>query len=185
MLPKENFMPRFVHLLRLAGATALLASAPLAHAQYAWIGANGVRHFSDRPPPPSTPLHKIIKAPGQAAPAPESTSAAASSSLTAAGPSEAVAATPPPKRPFTLAEREAAYRERVKLREEQGKKDQQDAQRQRELGERCQSARQVKVEVASGARIGRIDAGGERSYMTDEEKAAAAARADKILAECR
>lgn len=182
-------MPRFVHLLRLAGATALLASAPLALAQYAWIGANGVRHFSDRPPPPSTPLHKILKAPGQAAPAPapapESTSAAASSSLAAAGPSEAVAATPPPKRPSTLAEREAAYRERVKLREEQSKKDQQDAQRQRELAERCQSARQVKVEVASGARIGRIDAGGERSYMTDEEKAAAAARADKILAQCR
>ena len=180
-------MPRFVHLLRLAGATALLTSAPLAHAQYAWIGANGVRHFSDRPPPPSTPLHKILKAPGQAAPAPapESTSAAALSSLAAAGPSEAAAATPPPKRPSTLAEREAAYRERVKLREEQGKKDQQDAQRQRELAERCQSARQVKVEVASGARIGRIDAGGERSYMTDEEKAAAAARADKILAQCR
>lgn len=182
-------MPRFVHLLRLAGATALLASAPLAQAQYAWIGANGVRHFSDRPPPPSTPLHKILKAPGHAAPpAPVPVSASALSSpaeAAEAGPIEAAAAAPPPKRPSTLAEREAAYRERVKLREEQGKKDQQDTQRQRELAERCQSARQVKAEVASGARIGRIDAGGERSYMTDEEKAAAAARADKILAECR
>ena len=179
-------MLRFIHFLRLAGATALLASAPLAHAQYAWIGANGVRHFSDRPPPPSTPQHKILKAPGRVAPpAPVAVSIPDVSGAAGAVPIGAAAAAPQPKRPSTVAERETAYRERVKLREEQGKKDQQDAQRQRELAERCQSARQVKVEVASGARIGRIDAGGERSYMTDEEKAAAAARADRILAECR
>ena len=107
------------------------------------------------------------------------------SSAAESGPIETAAAPPQPKRPSTVAERETAYRERVKLREEQDKKGQQDAQRQHDTAERCQSARQVKAEVESGARIGRIDANGERSYMSDEEKAAAAARANTILADCR
>lgn len=43
-----------------AGAIALPALA-----QYAWLDARGVRQFSDRPPPPSVPDHRILKAPGK------------------------------------------------------------------------------------------------------------------------
>lgn len=155
---------------RLLGGLALLLSAGLAQAQYSWIDARGTRHFSDRPPPPDTPAHRILKTPGRALPAAQP-----------AAPGQAAA----PKSPPTLAEREAAYRDRMKQREEGEKKDAELARRQRDLAERCQSARQVRAQVESGIRITNVDASGERSVATDEERAAQLARANRILAECR
>lgn len=158
------------------GGLALLLSAGLAQAQYSWIDARGTRHFSDRPPPPDTPAHRILKTPGRAVAAPRAAPAAQP-----AAPAQAAA----PKSPPTLAEREAGYRERMKQREEEEKKDAELARRQRELAERCQGALQVRAQVESGIRITNVDARGERSVATDEERAAQLARANRILAECR
>lgn len=160
--------------LRHFAACLLLAGSSLAHAQYAWIGENGVRQFSDRPPPPGTPAHKILKAPGRALPA------------APAAASDAASAVPAPTRgPKTLAEREAEYRARSKMREEQDKKDAAEAQRQRDLAQHCQDARDMRAHVESGIRIAKVDAKGERSFMTDEERAAQLARANKALEACR
>lgn len=170
-------MHRFNTPLPLLAALALLASTAPAHAQYSWIGENGVRQFSDRPPPPSTPPHKILKAPARSAAAPSAVKPATAAATPA----------PPPaaKAPSTVAEREAAYRERVKQRAEQDKKDAEQAQRQRDLAERCRSALQVRAQVESGIRITNIDPNGERSVVSDEEKAVQLARANQVLAECR
>ena len=94
--------------LRFAGAALLFFAAQLAHAQYVWIDANGTRQYSDRPPPPGTPPHKILKAPGRlaSAPAPEA-------SLGAANPATPEARPAAPKGPPTLAEREQAFRKRT------------------------------------------------------------------------
>lgn len=180
-------MPR---LPRLLIASALLLGSALAHAQYSWIGDNGVRHFSDRPPPAGTPANKILKAPRHALPAP-----AAPAAPKAAEPQPAVSvATPVPtsipdearaRLTPNLATREAAYREREKQRAENDKKEAAEAVRLRELAERCASARQVKAQSESSLRVGKVDAKGEHTYLTDEEKAANAARANKILADCR
>ncbi|MFC0252857.1 DUF4124 domain-containing protein [Massilia consociata] len=178
-------------LLRMAGATALLLAANLAHAQYSWIGENGVRQFSDRPPPPGTPPHKILKAPGRAAQAP--LAAPVSTAVSEAGPAATQAGTAPAappdaggrKGPPTLAEREAAYRERVKQRAEQDRKEGLEAQRRRDLAERCELARQAKAQAESGIRVARMNADGERVFLTDEERAADAARAGRALADCR
>lgn len=48
---------------RLLAATALMAFASMAQAQYMWIDDKGLKQFSDRPPPPSVPLKHILKAP--------------------------------------------------------------------------------------------------------------------------
>jgi hypothetical protein len=161
--------------LRLFAATALLLCMGSAHAQYSWIGENGVRHFSDLPPPPGTPAHKILKAPGRPALNPATVPAPAP-----------MPATPAKAKDLpSLLEREKAYLERAKQREKQEAKESQDAQRQREIAQNCQSARELKAQAESGIRVARVDAKGERRFMTDEEKAAQAALANRVLAACR
>ena len=155
-------------------AALLLLAAGAVHAQYAWIGPNGTRQYSDRPPPPGTPASKIIKAPGRSAmasptPAPEAP---------ADSPAQAKAAP-------TLAEREAAFRERGKAREEDERKNQEQATRQRRLAEHCAAARETQAQLDSGIRIARIGADGQKTYMSDDEKAARSAQVTRALQECR
>ncbi|WP_137174203.1 DUF4124 domain-containing protein [Massilia sp. HP4] len=158
------------------GALLLLA-ATASHAQYVWIGPNGTRQYSDRPPPPGTPASKIVKAPGR--PAFEPQVPAADAAADGAGkPQDA-------KAPPTLTEREVAFRERSKARAEQEQKDQEAATRQRRLAEHCAAARETQAQLDSGIRIARIGPDGEKTYMTDEEKAARNERVRRALQECR
>ncbi len=163
-------MPHPTARLRPFAACILLIGSSLAHAQYSWIGENGVRQFSDRPPPPGTPPSKILKAPGRLPPAP----------------SEAPAPAPAPAKaePGWTA-RETDYRKRMKEREEQDKKTAQQADRQRDIDQRCAWARNARAQVESGIRISNVDPQGERRFASDEERAAQLAHANKILAECR
>jgi len=163
-------MPHLNARLRLFAACALLLGSSLAHAQYSWIGENGVRQFSDRPPPPSTPPSKILKAPGRVAPPLLDT------------PAPAPAA---PKATPNWTEREADYRARMKKRAEQDKKETQQTDRQRDVEQRCEWARNARAQVESGIRIGNVDPNGEQRFASDEERAAQLARANKILSECR
>lgn len=165
-------MPSSISLLRQFAACTLLLGCGLAHAQYSWIDANGVRHFSDLPPPPSTPPHKILKAPGRASAATPATT-------------EVPVVAAPAKGPKNLAEREEDFRARAKLRDEQNKKDALEAQRRRDLAEHCRDARAMRAQVESGTRIAKFDAKGERSFITDDERAAQLARVNKALAQCR
>ncbi|KFI08302.1 DUF4124 domain-containing protein [Massilia sp. BSC265] len=169
-------MPRYSASLRLIAAFALVLGSSLAHAQYSWTDANGVRHFSDRPPPPATPPHKILEAPGRAAP-PVQTAPVE--------PGPSVDAPAPAKGPKTLAQREEEYRARTKMREEQDRKDAAETQRRRDLAQHCRDAREMRAQMQSGVRIAKFDTKGERSFMTDEERAAQLARVDKALAQCR
>jgi len=168
---------------RALSATLLFLAATAAQAQYVWIGPGGTRQYSDRPPPPGTPASKIVKAPGRAttelAPAPP-----------AATPTDAAATDPaakpmPPKGPPTLAEQEAAYRARTKARDEANLKAQEEAQRARQLAERCNATREAQAQLASGTRIARYGQDGQKSYMTDAERAARSAQVNQALQDCR
>lgn len=161
------------------GALLLLA-ASAAHAQYVWIGPNGTRQYSDRPPPPGTPASKILKSPGRPAPAPQ-----AAAVDTPAADDAAAGARPDTAAPPTLAEREAAFRERSKARAEQEQKDQEQTTRQRRLAEHCAAARETQAQLDSGIRIAKIGPDGEKTYMSDEEKAARNERVRRALQECR
>ena len=170
---------------RALSATLLFLAATAAQAQYVWIGPGGTRQYSDRPPPPGTPASKIVKAPGRAAP-----ELAPAPALSSATPVEGTAADPaakpmPPKGPPTLAEQEAAYRARTKARDEANLKAQEDAQRARQLAERCNAARETQAQLASGTRIARYGQDGQKTYMTDAERATRAAQVSQALHDCR
>jgi type IV secretory pathway VirB10-like protein len=170
---RKHIMPTSTS-LRLLGGALLFLAAQLAHAQYVWIDAKGTRQYADRPPPAGTPLHKILKAPGRlaSAPVPEATAEPAK-------PAEQ------PKRAPTLAERETAYKERIRQRDEQERKEADEAARKRDLAARCEAARDARAQLDSGIRIRRFDASGDQGYMTDEEKAARTAQVNQVLKECR
>lgn len=157
------------------GALLFLA-ATAAHAQYVWIGPNGTRQYSDRPPPPGTPTGKILKSPGRPALEPST-----ASETPAETPAESKDAATPP----TLAEQEAAFRERSKARAEQEQKSQEEAERRRRLAEHCAAARETQASLASGIRVARIGPDGEKTYMSDEEKAARSEQVRRALQECR
>ena len=168
---------------RALGATLLFLVATAAHAQYVWIGPGGTRQYSDRPPPPGTPASKIVKGPGRASPEP-------APALPSTTPVEPVATDPaakpvPPKGPPTLAEQEAAYRARTKARDEANLKAQEEAQRARQLAERCNAARETQAQLASGTRIARYGADGQKSYMSDADRTARAAQVNQALQDCR
>lgn len=157
---------------RLAGAALLFLAAGLAHAQYVWIDAKGTRQYADRPPPPGTPPHKILQAPGRLAPAPTPQASDAAKPAAAKGAP-------------SLAEREAAYKERIKRRQEQEGKEADESARRRDLAARCEAARDARAQLASGIRISRFDANGQQGYLSDEERAARAAQVEQVLKDCR
>jgi hypothetical protein len=168
---------------RALGATLLFLAATAAQAQYVWIGPGGTRQYSDRPPPPGTPASKILKAPGRAAPEPAPAPPAAMPADGAV--SDPTAKPLPPKGPPTLAEQEAAYRARTKAGDEANLKAQEEAQRARQLAERCNAARETQAQLASGTRIARYGQDGQKSYMTDAERATRAAQVNQALQDCR
>jgi hypothetical protein len=82
----------------------LAAAAAPALAQYMWLDEKGVKQLSDRPPPPSVPDKRILKAPGKPtfnpnAPAEDDGAPAADAAAQ-------------PKAAPTLAERNADYNKR-------------------------------------------------------------------------
>lgn len=148
-------------------AAALLTVVTLAHAQYVWTDEKGLKVFSDRPPPPSVPLNHLIKAPGLA-----------QSDTLPAPPDQA-------KGPPSVAEQEAAYRKR---KAEEAAKDQKtavDAKRRDDIASNCDSMRKDQAMLQSGTRVATITAGGERAYMSDDERSAKIDKLNQGLASCQ
>ena len=175
-------MDNFIGLrgVRLLAGGALMLFASLSHAQYVWIDEKGLKQFSDRPPPPSVPASKVLKAPGlQPPPAP-----VIGSDDAAAAPAPAPAA-PAAKAPPTLADRNAEYRKRVKEQAEKDQKAAEEAQLKKDKAEYCEAARQAKAQLDSGVRISNVGKDGEHAYITDEERAQRVGRADKVVEACR
>lgn len=165
------------------GTLVLAQLAPqLAHAQYSWIDDKGTRVFSDRPPPPNTPASRILKAPRPSAqalvPLDAKPGAAPSPSP---GPASA-AATP---KPTSLAEQDAAFRQRQAKREEEAKNVQEEERKKQYNAERCTAARQESLQLSSGMRIAQVNDKGERYYITDEDRARRQEAAQRVLRECR
>lgn len=157
---------------RLLAGLALLLGTNLAQAQYVWIDAKGLRQYSDRPPPPSTPASKILKTPGRQ-PLPVREAA------------QIAPAPAPPQGLPTLAEREADYRKRAKDQAERERKETEERRRKAELAEHCDSARAAKAQLESDVRIADMNRDGEPTFLSDEERARRLARANRLLDDCR
>ncbi|MCG2584114.1 DUF4124 domain-containing protein [Massilia sp. TS11] len=154
-------------------ATCLLLFASLAQAQYVWVDEKGIKQFSDRPPPPNTPKKNILKEPGQVSPYQMQ-----DASAPAEPPKDA------PKTP-TLADRNADFKKRQKESAEADKKAAEEAQRARDEAANCRAAREALAGLESGARIGLTAPNGERSFMSDEQRAQELAKTRRILANCK
>ncbi len=154
-----------------------MACSALAHAQYVWLDEKGGKQFSDRPPPSSVPAKRILKAPG----------AGAQNGMPAtadAADDNAAPATKPKTAP-TLAERDADFRKRLTEQAANDKKADDEAQRKADRASNCQGAGQNQRLLASGRRIGVMDKDGERSYMSDEERALETKKIKRILDDCK
>jgi hypothetical protein len=154
------------HFLNRVLAGALLVASAGAHAQYAWIDAKGVRHYSDQPPPTDIPAAKILKTPR---------------GLTPPVPSPAPA--PAAKAAPTLAEREADYRKRHAASEVADKKAATDQKLADEKRANCLLAARDKAELDTGRRLRAEN--GSREIMTEDDKAAQRGRDNAVLKECQ
>lgn len=159
----------------LAGAL-LLAASSLAMAQYIWLDDKGVKQLSDRPPPPSVPDKRILKAPGKA---PFNPNAEAEAPAADASPEA------PVKRPPTLAERNADFNQRKADAAAAEKKAAEEARQKADIAANCDAARKNQQALADGVRMTNYDSNGERGIMGDAERAEMAKKNQKVLAGCK
>jgi type IV secretory pathway VirB10-like protein len=154
-------------------AIFLLASAQLSMAQYIWIDDKGVKQLSDRPPPPSVPDKRILKAPGKPL-------------FNPYAPTEPEAAAPPSPKPApTLAERNDDYNKRQSDAAETAQRAADEAKRKAEQAARCDSARKNQQALDQGVRLSSFDKNGERSFMDDAQRANLQKNTRLVLAECK
>ena len=163
----------------LAGAL-LLAACGQAAAQYVWIDDKGIKQLSDRPPPPSVPQKRILKAPGKDKfnPAAGESGADGDNPATAA---DAPAAKPAP----TLGERNAAYNKRKAEAALAAQQAGADGARKAEIAANCENARNNQRALDQGVRMSTYDKNGERGFMSEAERAESAKKNKQVLAQCQ
>lgn len=155
-------------------AALLLVACPLALAQYVWLDDKGIKQFSDRPPPPSVPEKRILKAPGK----PQFNPNAPAEAEPAA---DASAAKPAP----TLAERNADFNKRKSEAAEAEKQAAANARRKADEAANCDAARQNQQALDQGLRLSTYDKNGERGYMNDQQREELRKNTQKVLADCK
>jgi hypothetical protein len=146
---------------------ALLASLP-ALAQYSWIDGTGRRVFSDQPPPADVPQKNIRSKNGT--------------------PVAAVAAVPASAASGQASGQDKTLEEKKKAADATAasKKQEEDQQLAKQRADNCQRAKTALTGLQSGVRIAQMDQQGQRSYMTDEQRAAETERTQKIIdADCQ
>jgi len=151
-------------------ALALCAAAANAQ-QYKWKDSRGRTVYGDLPPAGvnATPLRSSSVPPA----------ASAAPAATEAG-SKAAAKS---SKPLTPAEQEMEFRRRVKEAQEAAAKQADKSKDERERQENCELAREQERTLASGQRIARVDAKGERYYMDDAQRAQELAQARRSASE--
>lgn len=173
--------PRLKQVFSATAALVLLSLATSALAQFVWLDEKGVKQYSDQPPPPSVPNKRILKAPGQSLPR----NAGSTGSEDAAASATTADAAGDAKVAPTIAEQNAAFQKRKAEQAEKNKKAEQDAKLASNKAENCARARANQRALDSGARIVQTDANGERSYMTDQQRAQQNAQNQETLNDCQ
>lgn len=145
--------------MRYVFALVLLALAGTGHAQiYKWVDANGKTQFSDNPPPGArSEIIKVKPSSGAAAPA-----------------------APAGKTP-TLAEREAALKQR---RDEQASAEaraEDKARRDAEVAEYCRQMRGQLQTARNASRLMRYDENGKKQMLRGEDRTAEIQRIESEL----
>lgn len=175
-----NITPKQLILLLAGWAFALSAAA-----QYQWIGKDGRKVFSDRPPPADVQQKDILKQPGgrrAALPAIPAEPADAAGSGAAATP--AVAAAKPKADPNApkLSGKDAELEARKKkLEEEEAAKKKAEEEKVAQVrAENCERAKKAVAVLQSGVRVSSTNAKGEREIMDDNARGAELKRVQAV-----
>lgn len=163
-------------LKRLSVAILLASCTSAALAQYVWLNEQGVKQYSDTPPPASVPNSKILKSPKGSVPA----SAPAKVADETASEGNATK-----KTPETTAEKNADYNKRKLEQAEKDKEAEQKAKLAADKKKNCEQASNYKRVLDSGERISGMDKSGERYYLSDEQRAQATQEANRALEGCK
>ncbi|MDI1268854.1 MAG: DUF4124 domain-containing protein [Polaromonas sp.] len=165
-------------LLLLAGWTFALSAA----AQWQWIGKDGRKVFSDRPPPTDIQDKDILKQPGGRGRA--KAPVAATEPAEGAAPVAAATAAPAakantPKISGKDAELEA---KKKKLDEEEARKKKAEEEKVAQAkAANCEQAKKGLATFQSGVRVATTNAKGEREIMDDNARAAESKRVQAIV----
>jgi Domain of unknown function (DUF4124) len=194
---EENAMKSPIQIF--VACAVLLATATVAAQVYKWVDKDGRIQYSDQPAPPDAKEVKTApkRAATKAAPgAPAGTAAATAPATTPAttpakdAPKDATKdatkenkdAKAPPAPPKTLAEANKQSEDRRKAEAEAAKKADDEARRAKQNQERCDSAKSYVTELESGRPIATTK-NGERTLVSDEERAKEVARARTAMSE--
>lgn len=158
----------FKHVAATTVALIVLSMTGTAFAQYVWVDEKGVKQYSDMPPPASVPASRILKHRGGVP----------------AAQSEVETATPA-KADLTTAEKEAEFRKRRAEQAEKEKKASEQAKHATDKAKHCERAREYNRALESGQRIARTDKDGERTFLTDEQRAQELRDSRRTLEECK
>lgn len=157
------------YLTRLTVALVALNMAGAAYAQYVWLNEKGIKQYSDQPPPANVPQSRVLKMPGAG-------SQADAGETTAPGQANA---------PLSTAEKNADFLKRRTEQAEKDKKAAEDARIASAKAKNCERAREYQRTLESGQRIANTDKDGERSYLSDEQRAREVRNVQRVLDECR
>ncbi|MBU6258602.1 MAG: DUF4124 domain-containing protein [Burkholderiales bacterium] len=169
-MQRRPTLPRALTCLAVA---ALGWSALPAQAQWMWRDAQGHVTVSDRAPPREIPDKDILRRPAADAhhlafEAPASAAAGAASA------------------PKTALEREVEARKRKAAEEQAAKSKAEDARIAAQKAENCERAHAQQALLASGQRVARVNAQGERVVLDDAGRAAEQRQVDQVIAsDCR
>lgn len=163
---------KHINLKQCATIFAGLIVASGAYAQYVWLDDHGVKQFSDAPPPASVPQEHILKQPHRSA-------AAATDSAPANDAKSDNSASP------TTAEKNAEFAKRQKEKADKEKKAEQDATLKAQMAEDCTRANSYLNSLKSGMRITTTNDKGERSYISDADRAREEEKTQALIDKCK
>ena len=164
-------------LLILAGWTFALSAS----AQWQWIGKDGRKVFSDRPPPADIQEKDIVKQPGGKKGHPVAPTAPVE------GTEGAVAAAPPtgkadPNMPKISGKDAELQAKKKKLEEEEtAKKKAEEEKMAKGKADNCERAKKGLASFQSGVRISTVNAKGEREFMDENARATESKRLQGIV----
>jgi hypothetical protein len=143
---------------------ALACASAWSQTYWKWRDASGQLHLSDTAPPADTPDHNILQRPNgrpEAAAAPVQVAAASGVDS-------------------ELQKKKAAA---VKAKTDQAAADKATLEQKNAVikADNCQRAQVQAQALQSGARVARLDANGERSYLNDQQRAAELQRTQDIV----
>lgn len=163
-------------LLLLAGWTFALSAA----AQWQWIGKDGRKVFSDRPPPADIQDKDILKQPGgrSRAKAPVAATEPTEGAAAAATAAPAAKANTPK---ISGKDAELETKKKKLEEEEAAKKKVDDEKVAKARADNCERTKKAMVTIQSGARISTTNTKGEREIMDDSGRAAESKRLQSIM----